>query len=397
MLVILLSLNFGVLFFDRNALNFLMPSVKPDLHLDNFQVGLLASALSLTWALAGFLVGHYSDSSGKRKSLILIAGVAFALCSFVSGLAQSFLMLLGARLLMGFAEGGVMPISQSIIAQEVDPEHTGLAMGVAQNFGSNLLGSAVAPIVLVWIAQHYGWRDAFYVAGVPGLIMTAVVWKLVHEPPALPPRADDEASSGILDILRRRNIVVCILMAICLVPYLVICWAFMPLFLTEYRKFPPETGSWLMAALGISATTGSIAVSALSDRIGRRPVMIAFPLLGVILPLAAIYFPGSPWILGAIFFVGWSLVGVFPLFMATVPSESVSRRQIAGAAGIVMGTGEILGGVLGPALAGKAADHFGLQAPLWIMFGLCIVAGLLAFGLRETAPRVVARQELAVA
>src|SRR5262249_29689542 len=51
-LVGLLSLNFGILFFDRNALNFLMPFVKPDLGLTNTQVGLTASALSFSWAIA---------------------------------------------------------------------------------------------------------------------------------------------------------------------------------------------------------------------------------------------------------------------------------------------------------------------------------------------------------
>jgi MFS family permease len=60
--------------------------------------------------------------------------------------------------------------------------------------------------------------------------------------------------------------------------------------------------------------------------------------------------------------------------------------------GLVCATGEILGGVLSPFVSGYAADKFGLAAPLWIMFGLCILAGLLATGLRETAPRVLARR-----
>ena len=78
-LVALLSLHFGILFFDRNALNFLMPFVQPDLGLTNTQVGLLASALSFTWAASGFLIGNYSDRSGKRKSVILAGTVAFCI------------------------------------------------------------------------------------------------------------------------------------------------------------------------------------------------------------------------------------------------------------------------------------------------------------------------------
>jgi ACS family hexuronate transporter-like MFS transporter len=158
------------------------------------------------------------------------------------------------------------------------------------------------------------------------------------------------------------------------------------------RGYDPKTMGWLMGTLGISATIGAFVVSGLSDRIGRRPLMIAMPLIGVILPLGAMFYEGSPWVLAGIFFLGWGLNGVFPLFMATIPSESVDARHTATVLGLCMGTGEILGGVLSPSLAGMAADRAGLQAPLWIMLGLTIVSGLLAFGLRETAPRVLARQ-----
>ena len=155
-LVLLLSLNFGILFFDRNALNFLMPYVRPDLGLNDMQVGILSSGLSLTWAIAGFSVGRISDRMGSRKPIIIAATLAFCVCSVVSGLAQSFLMLLGARILMGAAEGGVMPVSHSLIAAQVSESERGLAMGVAQNLGSNVLGSSVAPLVLVPVAIAFG-------------------------------------------------------------------------------------------------------------------------------------------------------------------------------------------------------------------------------------------------
>src|ERR1039457_3296253 len=100
-LVALLSLNFGILFFDRNSLNFIMPFVKPDLGLTNTQVGLTSSALSFAWALSALVVGAAADRSGRRKTYLIAATIAFSLCSFLSGLATSFLVLLGSRLLMG--------------------------------------------------------------------------------------------------------------------------------------------------------------------------------------------------------------------------------------------------------------------------------------------------------
>lgn len=385
-LVALLSLNFGIVFFDRNALAFLMPFVQPDLNLSNTQVGVLASALSLTWALAAFGVGRLSDAIGNRKLLLILATVAFSLCSFLSGIAGSFALLLGARLLMGAAEGGIMPISHAMVAAEVVPERRGLAQGVAQNFGSNLLGSFVAPVLLVSFAAAFGWREAFFLAGIPGLVSALLIWWLIREPAMLPRQAAARPQSGVRDALRERNVLICVILSVLLVSYLVVCWAFMPLYLTQVRGVEPDQMGWLMGTLGISATIGSFAVAGLSDRIGRRPVMIAMPFVGLILPLGAMFFDGSLWGLAVIFFFGWGLNGIFPLFMATVPTESVDPRHVATAMGLTMGTGEILGGVLAPSLAGMAADAAGLAAPLWIMLGLALAAGLVALGLRETAP-----------
>src|SRR5271168_2216681 len=104
LLVSLLSFNFGVVYFDRNALNFLMPLVQPELHLSNREVGLLASALALSWALSGLLVGRLSDLLRRRKIILVVCAVIFSAASVLSGLVNSFAMLIAARLLMGLAE-----------------------------------------------------------------------------------------------------------------------------------------------------------------------------------------------------------------------------------------------------------------------------------------------------
>src|SRR5689334_19847783 len=66
-LTALLSLNFGLVLFDRNALSFLMPFVQPELGFTNTQVGVLAGGLSLTWALSAFGAGIVADRFGSRK------------------------------------------------------------------------------------------------------------------------------------------------------------------------------------------------------------------------------------------------------------------------------------------------------------------------------------------
>jgi MFS transporter, ACS family, hexuronate transporter len=392
-LVGLLSLNFGILFFDRNALNFVMPFVKPDLGLTNTQVGWTSAALSLSWACSALVVGAAADRGGRRKMFLIAATIAFSLCSFCSGLATSFLLLIGSRVLMGIAEGGVAPISQSITALAVSPEKRGLAMGVMQNFGSNLFGSFAAPILLVAIATAYGWHRAFFLTSIPGLISAFLLWRYIEEP-ATPAAAAAETRQSLVSRLREisahRNILLCAGIAIILVSYLVICWAFAPLFLTKERGFTPAQMGWLMGTLGVSATFGSFIVSGISDRIGRRPVIVFTCFLGVILPLSALFFHGSIWILAVFFFFGWALTGAFPLFMGTIPSETVSAKHMTTAMAIIMGAGEVVGGVA-PAIAGWAADLTSLAAPLWIMTGLCVAGGILALALNETAPAYLKR------
>jgi len=390
-LIWVLTVTFGFVFFDRNAANFLMPFIADDLHFNNEQVGWVASALSFTWAVSSFLGGWYSDRTGNRKTLLLITVVAFSLCSFASGLAASFATLVSARLLMGLAEGPILPIAQSLVAIESTAAKRGNNMGVMQNFGSNLLGSFAAPLVLVAIASTFNWRWAFYLAGVPGLIMALLIAKYVRQPaaavtPSTPAAPAAETKMGFGEMMRHRNMWLCMLMAIFMVAWMVLGWAFLPLFYIKVRQIGSSQMSVLMSVLGLSAAFFSFVVPALSDRFGRRPVIIIFNFIGLLVPLAALYFQGSLLILGALIFLGWSASGTFPLFMGTVPSETIPARYVATSLGMVVGLGEILGGVIAPAISGRAADLYGLQSPLIIMAGCAMVGAVLALFLRETAP-----------
>jgi MFS family permease len=405
-LTALLSLNFGFVLFDRNATNFLMPFVQPEFGLSQTQVGLLSSGLSLTWALAAFGIGVLSDRTGSRKRLLILATLAFSICSFGSGLATGFALLLMTRMLMGAAEGGVMPISQSLIAADVNPRYRGLAMGVSQGFASSLMGSFVAPVLLVAFAETFGWRSSFFLAGAPGLLLALLMAWFIREPEAQvsataaaaarpAPATSTRASRSAFDIasyrtvLEERNVRLCAILSTLLVAYLVVTWAFMPLYLTQVRGLSETTMSWLMGSLGVAATVASFAIPGLSDRIGRRRLMIVVPLLAIVLPFGAMFYTGPVWILGAIFVTGWLFTGTMPLVMSTVPAESVDARHMAGALGVCMGAGELIGGVLAPIIAGAAADLTSQQAPLWILAGIALAAGLVALGIRETAPAVV--------
>ncbi len=389
-ILLLLGVTFGFLFFDRNAAGFLAPFIAPDLHLSNREIGFISSGLSITWAISAYVFGAASDRSGIRKPFLLVCIVAFSLCSFLSGLAGSFAMLFATRMLMGLAEGPFLPVALSIMASESGERRRGFNMGVLQNGFSALLGSFAAPLVLMPLAQHYSWRISFFVAGIPGLLCAVLIARYVREPKPLSAAvaavSGREPTMGLVAMLRVRNVWLCSLISCFMVAWMVLGWAFLPTFFMNYRHIPPGQTSWLMSTLGACAAFGGFVVPALSDRIGRRPVMIFFSLLGVLCPLAAIYYAGSLFVLAALMFIGWLASGVFPLYMGTIPSESTSPRLIATAMGLVVGIGEIIGGFCGPPLAGWAADQTTLQAPIFIEAGCALIGGLLALGLRETAP-----------
>src|SRR5690606_19241596 len=117
--------------------------------------GFIISGLSLTWAASAFLIGMLSDASGKRKLILIVCMVVFSLCSVLSGLAGSFLMLILARTVMGLSEGGMHPVVQSLVMLESSEERRGVNMGVTQNVGSQLVGTITAPILLVWVAEQF--------------------------------------------------------------------------------------------------------------------------------------------------------------------------------------------------------------------------------------------------
>jgi len=392
-LLVLLGLAFGIAFFDRNAGSILVPFMEQDLHLDNTRTGLIGSGLSITWALGAYLIGRWSDSLGVRKPFLLSFLVIFSCCSFLSGLAPSFPVFLLSRMLMGAVEGPFLPVCLAIMAVESSEHRRGVNAGLMQNFFASVLGQSLAPLLLVALAERFGWRSAFYLAGVPGLVCAVAVFFWVREPDRAAQASIDAHSPGagaahlgLFGMLRVRNIFLCCLISIFMVAWLIFGWTFLPKFFTDYRHLSPTTMSYAMTALGAASAISAFLVPAISDRIGRKPVMIFFCLLGVSTPLGALYFHGSVLGLGALMFLGWLGSGSFPLFMGVIPGETISRRYAATAMGLIVCVGEVVGGFAFTWLAGVLADRSSLVTPVLIETGCAVVAGLLCLLLIETAP-----------
>lgn len=191
---------------------------------------------------------------------------------------------------------------------------------------------------------------------------------------------------GLLEMLAVRNVLVCCLISVFMVGWFGIGWTFLPKFLTEVRGMSGPTMGLPLSVLGFSSALSGFGAPWLSDRIGRKPVMIGFCLLGALTALGAIYFQGSTLALGALLFAGWLASGTFPLFMGVIPGESIPHRYAATAMGLVVCVGEIFGGSGLVPLAGKMADITQLSTAVLLMAGSGAIGAVLCYFLVETAP-----------
>jgi predicted MFS family arabinose efflux permease len=387
-LLSVLTLTFGFVFFDRAAMSFLAPFVARELALNNVQIGLLASALSATWAVSGYTVGRICDRRGNYRVILVGAMVVFSLCSFVSGLATSFIMLLLTRALMGAAEGPVLPIAQTLMAQASSESRRGFNMGTMQTFGSYALGAFLAPIVLISIASHWGWREAFFVAGVPGLICAVAAWGTVRDPSRRPATAGSMArtSSSLREMLRHRNIRLCMALAGLLVGTVMLGFVFLPVYFAHALRMSPTEISIMMSMMGLSSVISGLLVPGISDRVGRKPVMLVTAILALLMPIGAIFLWQTPVVLAAMLFIGCSVGSLAPMLMATVPAETIAGERVAAAIGLVMGIGEIVGGVITPIIGGALADRWGVVAVPCLQGAYILIALVLMSMVEETAP-----------
>ena len=398
-LLVILFIGFGFVFFDRLALSFLFPFIAKDLNLNNSHLGMLSSALSLMWAISGMTLGAYADRKESKKYILILSVIAFTLCSALSGMVTSFISLLIFRGLMGVAEGPVLPISQSLLAAASSPKRRGLNMGLVNASAPGLIGAVIAPPVLIWIATDYGWRSAFYATIIPGLIIAALMMLFVRNKHVHKEMQSSHAIGNKADIktlLKNKNILLCILISCFYISWFITLVSFTPTYLMQVKGFSPEVMGGIMTSLGFAWMVWGFIVSALSDRFGRKPMLILFTIIATLCPMVLLFVDDASTMLPLIFLT-YTGLGCFTLFMATIPAETVPSTQVATALGLIMGIGELFGGFITPVVAGFAADAYGLQIVMWIAAAGSFIALLLSFFLTETAPIKVNKAQLSAA
>lgn len=385
--VLLMMLAFGLVGLDRFAINPLFPAMMKDLNLDYQDLGNAAAALAVTWGISSAFMGRVSDRLGRRKVLIP-AVIVFSCLAGFTGLVTGITGLLLLRAIMGVAEGAFMPASIAATIEASKPTRRGFNFGFQQN-GLPIIGLGLGPIIATQLLAATGsWRWAFVIVCIPGFLVAFLMYKILRDTQGTAGSAEAQPHSAAehkwSDVFRYRNVVMAILIMICIAGSLNVVIAMTPNYLSDYLHIDVQKMGFIVSATGFGAFIGGIALPALSDRWGRKIVMLVS---GAVTALAIWMFMGTaaePVKLFLLLFVisgfGFSVIyiNVGPLTMESVPAAISST-----AVGVVIGVGEIIGGGIAPSLAGYIAKHYGIQHVFSLCLAGSIASVLLIMMLRE--------------
>lgn len=387
----LLALGFGIVGLDRFIINPLFPLMQQDLGLNYQDLGLISAVLALTWGVAAIISGRLADRWGQRRVLIP-AVIIFSLLVATSGLATGLVSLLVIRGLMGLAEGAYVPASIVATVDASKPTRVGLNVGI-QQMAAPLVGLGFGPLIAVGLLQVLpSWHWVFAVVALPGLLLAVLLARVLRDAPrptkTPAPRNTETLRSDGRTLLGLPAVRVNTLIMACSMTCLMTLAAFMPSYLTDHLQLGLGTMGMVLAGQGAGSCVGMVLVSALSDRLGRKPVMVAALAIEVVALVLLLGIGAEPALLfAALFVIAFMNAGVVAITVGPLTSENVPAALASSATGIVVGIGEIVGGALAPALAGALA----LRAGITVVPLIALVAIVLAFAVTLVGVRPARR------
>ena len=392
--VTLLGIGFGLVGLDRWIIAPLFPFIAADLGLAEGEIGRLAGILGVLWGVFAIFSGRLSDRIGHRKVLIP-AILLFSLLSGLSGVVHGLTAMILIRALMGAMEGTYCPTSFTAVAAASKPSRRGFNQGLQQS-GFALLGLALGPLIATQLLNVVpSWRWVFWIVAIPGFIVGLLLYFVLREPRDTQAGAligATQAGGAWTNVLKSRNIVVCMMALLCAMSCVFVLSAMVPVYLINVLGLTPAQMGVVTSAIGFGGFFGQFGWPGLSDRFGRKPLAI----LGFVGATACVWwFAKTGASVGGLFvplFVcSFFCLGNVALITGPIATESAPPGQISAAIGIVVGAGEIFGGGIAPYIAGGIADAFGLPSVLNVALVGVILGIVVCFLLRETAPSKLQR------
>jgi MFS family permease len=271
--VVLLGVVYALNIADRYMISVLIEPIKADLHISDSQIAFLTgAALALFYVTAGVPIAVLADRTNRTR-LIAAALVAWSCLTAVCGLTRGYLQMLLARILVGVGEAGGTPPSTSLISDFFSWRRRALALSVYSVGASvgSMIGSSAG-----WISDHWGWRRAFYVLGLPGILVAIVLLLTVREPKRgrLDARHSEQAGAGfgetLVYTLGNPAMLHCLFAGFlyCLWAWGLMWWT--PSYLVRSHQFSlSEAGNMLGLINGAGGTLVLILTSLITSRLAR--------------------------------------------------------------------------------------------------------------------------------
>lgn len=385
--MVILTIVYMFNFIDRQILAILLPAIRAEFEVSDTVLGFLAGpAFVVFYVILGVPIARYADRA-NRRNLVALALAVWSGMTALSGLALNIWHLTLARIGVGVGEAGCSPPAHSMIADFYPPEQRSTAMGF-YTLGISA-GVMFAYLAGGWVAENIGWREAFFIVGIPGLLLALLMRLTVVEPErgASEQRIDSGRQPTLFEVLkflleRRSSVHMGIAAGLsAFVGYSVINW--MPSFITRsFGMGLANLGFWLGIIVGIFGGIGFFFGGYFADRIGKGGQGRAFRFLALSMLLAAVanaavfLSPSIAWCLGL--FVVPTIISNFYLAPVLAQTQGlVSLRMRAMASALVLLVVNSIGLGLGPLLTGLLSDllddRYGSESMRLSLLIVCVV------------------------
>jgi len=367
---------YSVNWMDRYVLIILLEPIKRDLKLSDTALGLLSGFVFATiYSLAGIPIARLADRTVRRT--VIATGLAvWSVMTTLSGLAASFAQLVAARFGVALGESACSPAASSLIADYFPAERRATAFAI---YGVGItIGMALGLAVGGWANELYGWRAAFFVAGLPGLALALVLRLTVREPirGQAEPVAMDHAQYSAAQTVRT------ILSCKSFLAYTVGLGLFSfsgnafetwtPVYLIRaYHLGTGALGSWLGSLEAVSGLIGTVAGGLVADRLGRRDprwyLWMPATAAAMMVPLMFEFLHTRGGVMYLFYFLTTICSSSYMAPMVAITQQIMPVRLRALATALLYLLLNLIGPGAGPFVAGLLSDRF---APTYGVQGL---------------------------
>jgi predicted MFS family arabinose efflux permease len=354
---------------DRAVLNVLAPLIRQDLKLSDTQIGLLQGlSFALLYGGLGIPIGRLAERV-SRVGIIAMATAFWSAATAFCGLANNFVQMLLARVGVGMGEAGFTAPTSSLVADHFPRERR--ASGMALIMLGIPMGSMLGALLAGFIAERWGWRVAFFSFGIPGMLVAALVWFGLKEPPrgladGSPPARGPIPSLGrvlnhLWTVPSLRSVVLGA--AVCSIGVQGVA-QFMMFYFMRQHQLPVSTASILFGLVsGIALSVGMLMGGLGTDRASARDVrwwVIAPAIVGLLTTLVFIAGFQSTTLKVSVLLIGLGCCGAMIHYGPTVGLiqnlTPVNMRTSASAVFAMLYA--LIGTGLGPTFVGLASDAF---------------------------------------